>query len=224
VAYTTLAELKIYLDISTGTTGDDDLLERFLTVAQQEIEDITGTVFESSAATRVYKSDALRDIPVGSQVTNPSLPGGGVGGFSWDWPGSGVRGYRVLKLDRDLLSITTLTNGDTNTISSTGYWLEPRNDPPYRYIRLRTSEQWAFETDGEISILGVWGKSTAPSASIVQANLELAAYLYKAKDSQIFDVTATPELGIITVPKGFPQHVRVILEQRGIITSHTHII
>ena len=151
--------------------------------------------------------------------------------YSWDWAGYGAGyGYaqnyshRVLNLRRDLLSITTLTNADGNVISSTGYWLEPRNDPPYRQIRLRSSEAWIFNTDGEVSVNGQWGFSSAPPLDIVEATLQLAAYLYRNRDNPVYDVTASPEIGVITVPKGFPAHVRKILENGGYINPWSHVV
>ena len=40
----------------------------------------------------------------------------------------------------------------------------------------------------------------------------MASYFYRQKDAQVFDVTATPELGTITVPAGIPADVRILLD------------
>ena len=68
---------------------------------------------------------------------------------------SGTRYYEMdavdgdyLRLDDDLISITTLTNGDDSStvITSAYYWLWPQNDgPPYHSIRLKdnqTTHDW----------------------------------------------------------------------------------
>jgi hypothetical protein len=121
-----------------------------------------------------------------------------------------VRG-NTLWLDDDLLTVTTLTNGDTSVLTSPYYHLHPRNAGPYHSIRLLSTAGWAFATDGEISIAGTWGYMATPDALIKQACLWLGAYFYRLKDSQVFDVTATPELGQITIPKGMPQQLVVHL-------------
>jgi hypothetical protein len=117
-----------------------------------------------------------------------------------------------LCLDADLLTVTTLTNGESSVIPSTGYWLEPRNEPPYQMIRLKSSYVWNFNTDGEISVAGTWGWSATAPDDIKQATKRLATYFYKQKDAQVFDVTAMPDAGVITVPQGIPKDVLLLLE------------
>lgn len=118
----------------------------------------------------------------------------------------------VLWLDDDLLSVTTLTNGDAVVISSAGYWLEPRNTTPYYAIRLKSTYYWTFDTDGEVSVKGRWGYSATAPVDVAHATIRWAAYLYRQRDAQVFDVTAEPSLGMITVPKGIPADVKVLLE------------
>ena len=127
----------------------------------------------------------------------------------------------MLILDKPLLSITTLTNGDSTgtVITSTGYWLEPRNDPPYRAIRLRSGKSWQFDDDGEVSVDAPWGFSTTVPADIQQATLRQATYLYRQRDASIFGVTATPELGTIQVKFGMPDDVVEILRSGGYLNS-----
>jgi hypothetical protein len=216
--YVDLPTFKDYRNISTG--GSDATIQRILEAAQKEIENRCGTIFETSSATRYYRPEAIRDIPVGGQTEVLGTYGRG---FSWDWSSLNTRGYRVLELGRDIASITLLINGNNTTISSTGYVLEPRNQPPYRQIRLLSAQSWIFDTDGEIAVTGLWGYSTAPPADIIEATLEMANYLYSLRDSPIFDITASPDLGIITVPKGFPAHVEQILAKGGYLSPWRHI-
>lgn len=117
----------------------------------------------------------------------------------------------VLWLDDDLLSVQQLLNGDGAALTSAYYWLSPRNAAPFHSVRLRSTAAWSFNQDGEIAITGTWGYTATPDPLIKQAAFWLASYFYRLKDSQVFDVTATPELGQITIPKGMPQQIVVHL-------------
>lgn len=185
-----LDEFKAYRG-STGT-GDDALFVQCLNQAQQEVENYCGRTFESSTGTRYYREDDLKNLP-------------GIGGSG-----------NVLWLGRDLLSVSTLTNGDETAFTSTEYWLEPRNSTTcYQYIRLRTGQSWIFETDGEISVAGTWGYSTAPDEAIKGAVKEMAGYLYEARRANLYDVTADLGAGIVTIPKGIPAHLKLVLDRGG---------
>ncbi len=66
-----------------------------------------------------------------------------------------------LRLDKDLLSITTITNGDTVAVTPGQRTTVPKNLTPYNRIRLLSSSgiSWTYATDPEdaISIAGTWG-------------------------------------------------------------------
>ena len=194
MAYIDVEGLKEYMG-STGT-GSSGVMATCITAAQKEIERLAHRTFEQeTSGTRYYRNDDLLDLP---EV-------GGSGSVLW--------------LGEDCLAVTTLTNGDdTGTaISSTGYWLEPVGRPPYQYIRLKSSESWVFGTDGQIAMSANWGFSSAPDAAIVELTKQLASYLFRMRDNPVYDVTATPELGMITIPKGMVQHVSYVLENGGYI-------
>lgn len=220
MAYIVLADVKTYLGITS--TDDDTLLGTLITAAQKEIEAYCKRSFEGTTSTRYYRQEDLIALPKGSQY-RPLWRA--TVGYSWDYSygygtySGGADGYysNVLWLGKDLLSVSTLTNGDESAISSTGYWLEPRNDPPYQWVHLKTSEQWNFNTDGEISVAGTWGFSTSADATIQQLAKEMTAYLYRLKDTQVFDVTANPEAGVITIPKGVPAHIKIALNNGGYV-------
>ena len=58
-----------------------------------------------------------------------------------------------------------------------------------------------------------------PMADVVEAVKELTNYLYKLKDSSLFDVEAFPEAGTMVVPKGIPIQVKLAInayKQRSI--------
>ncbi len=122
---------------------------------------------------------------------------------------------RTLKLGKPLLTVTTLTNGDTTVITSAYYKLWPYNGPPYTRIILKSSGPyyWTYLTDpeGSISVAGTWGYSTTCPADINQAVCEWVAYEYHKKDAQVFDVTADPNSGRLFIPSGIPKTVEANL-------------
>lgn len=183
MAYTNAATVKTYLGVSG--TGDDTLIGALVTRAQSIIDRYCGRTFEASANTTRY-FDPTRDV---------------IG--------------QTLFFDRDCCSIGTVTNGDSSTVASTSYVTEPRNETPYYAITLLASKGlwWTYSDDPEnaISISAKWAYSATAPDDIVQAATRLAGYLYRQRDSGVFDVTASPELGIVTVPQGIPRDVAIIL-------------
>jgi hypothetical protein len=82
---------------------------------------------------------------------------------------------RELQVYADLLEVTTLTNGDTTTIASTKYNLYPINDYPKKRIILKAAAAVNYEpnadneTEGVISVYGVWGMHKNYSAAWLAA-------------------------------------------------------
>lgn len=168
----------------------DVLLAYLIERAEQAIDTYTGRNFEAETQTRYFDQCDLDS-----------------GGF-------------LLHMDRDLLTITTLTNGDSGgtAIPNTEYWLANatgRRIPagPYHAIRLKVDStySWEFDTDYFVEVAGTWGYSATAPDDIAHACIRLAAYYYAQKDAQVFDVTAVPEAGIIQVPQGIPRDVERIL-------------
>jgi len=186
MAYIEKAELKYYKDIQGGT--DDTLIDLLIASAQKYIERKTHRVFEAS-------SDTTRYLNAARQVEG-----------------------RTLYLDKDLCSITTITNnadGTSEVIAAANYITKPRNETPYWAIKLKfnSGKYWRYTYDPEegISIVGRWAYSTSPPDDIKQACRRLVAYLYKQRDSQVFDVSAMLGQGVLTIPKGIPVDVDVLL-------------
>jgi len=186
-----LATAGTAIDLTTAGTGthtikkqlnlDDDLLEDLLTRAQARVDQETRRTFEAAAdGTRYF--DAVDDVD-----------------------------GRVLFLDEDLCSITSITNNGT-ALTSADYVTEPRNETPYWGIRLRksSSQSWTFSSTPEdaIEVTGKWAYSESAPDDIVHWTLRLAGYYYKQRDAQVYDVTASPEMGQITIPQGMPRDVR----------------
>lgn len=194
MAYATTAQLKSYLGI-TGT-GDDTLIASLLRRAQAAIDTYTGRTFEAS-------KDETRYYTVGEDNEQETL-----------------------YLDADLCAITSVvTSADADspvTLSTTDYVTLPRNITPYHAIRLLAScdYSWDYADDPEngITVTGRWAYSITPPNDIIHACLRLAAFYYRQKDAQVYDVTAIPDAGVITVPQGIPADVeRMLIPYRKIV-------
>jgi uncharacterized phiE125 gp8 family phage protein len=113
---------------------------------------------EFTAATATRKFDAIKDV---------------TGAKLW--------------LDEDLISITTLTNGDSNTIASSKYVLLPTNLSPKYAIKLLadSSVYWTYINNPEeaISVAGSWGYSTTVPADIKYAVQLLTAFYYRSRQA-----------------------------------------
>jgi len=189
MAYCTLDDVKIYLDVEG--IGDDGLIEDLIDRAQKAIDSHTDRTFEDPGA------DATRNFTVGIDTNGSELI-----------------------FDEDIYSITTVKNnaddgsgGDTVTDSE--YITLPRNETPYYGIKLLTSSSvyWRYTDDPEagIKITGRWAYSSGAPDDIVQACARWAAYMYRQRDAQVFDVTAIPSAGVIQIPSGMPADVRILL-------------
>lgn len=171
--------------LGIGVTDDDTLLGELITRSQAIIDHYTGRTFEASSDSTRY-FDAVRDV-------------------------DGL----TLHLDADLCAVTSVTNGDGTTVTSSQYTTEPRNATPYHQLKMlsNTGLMWTYTTNHEnaISVTGKWAYSTTAPADIVAACVRLAAYLYRQKDSSTFETTAYPDAGIIETPSGMPKDVRQML-------------
>lgn len=122
----------------------------------------------------------------------------------------------TLFLDEDLVSLTTLTNGDGTVIAGTDYVLLAKNITPKYAVRLRETASMGWlgsSTTGEfqaISVLGSWGYSASPPDDVVQAAVRLTAWIYRQRDAP-FGQTARPEIGVIETPLSMPPDVVRIL-------------
>ncbi len=211
MSYLSLPALRSWL--GTTSQADDELLTDCIAAAQDEIDNIANTSFEGTTGTRYYRSDDLVYMPSRNQAQVVPI------GLDW-----GVTSYQsmlysgtVLVLRGDLLALGGLTNGDATTIASTDCWLEPRNAPPYQSIRLKSAESWSFGTDGEIVVAGTWGASSTAPEIVKQYTREVAAYLYRARDAQTFEVVANPESGTITIPKSMRAALEKNLNRAGLV-------
>lgn len=200
MTYPTASDLGRYLGIDNQ--ADADLITLFRAAAIDYIEGPDGAqrIYEA-AADATRVFDAVRDVD-----------------------------GQMLILDHDLISVTTLTNGDGVTISASAYTLEgiggERNQAPYRRIRLKTSSAltWRYTTDpeGAISLLGRWGYSTTAPARIAEICRELVAWQYRrranAKDGSGDRPMLTGD-GVTILPSSVPSHIRGQLARERTVTQ-----
>lgn len=162
MSYATLAQLKAYLKIPTGTTSEDALLQSFLDEASVLIDSYIGRPSAASGlTTRTF--DAVANVD-----------------------GS------LLLFDCDaVVGITSVVNGDGETISPSEYVTEPRSGGPFWGIRLKSGSSYSWDYDdspeGAISITGYWAYTTntdgSADALVVGVCRTLAAWMYRAKDN-----------------------------------------
>jgi hypothetical protein len=163
-------------------SGDDTLLGDLVTRASRMLDDHCGRWFVAQNETRKYDA-------VGAHITG-----------------------KLLLLDADLLSLTSLTNGDGSEISLDDVILRPVNWPPYFGVALKQSSglSWTYSTDPEaaIEVEGQWGYSETAPEPIEQAALRLAAWLYRQRDTgaETGEVQVT-ERGVSVAPARLPRDV-----------------
>lgn len=171
-----------------ATTGTDDtLLTALITRSQAIIDRYCNRTFEVSTNTSRL-FDAERDV---------------------DGP--------MLWLDEDLVSINSVTNGDSDVlVASTEYTTEPRNRTPYYALKLvaQSGLYWTWTTTPEnaITISGKWAYSTAAPDDIVHVTLRLAAYLYRQRDNAT-DLDRAVIAGNATIlPAQLPNDIKMLLD------------
>ena len=120
-------------------------------------------------------------------------------------------GGRRLKLDDDLLAITTLTNGDDVAIADTEYNLWPKNNAPYSEIRLKASSStlWVMDSDGNseavISIAGTWGYLAAAPHDIRQVCLMIAHNMDARRTGEnVSSTVKVTAFGVVVTPTDIP--------------------
>jgi len=180
--------LKEYGGVSGA--ADNALITALITRAQKYIESYTGRTFEASTNT-------TRRFTIGEDTDG-----------------------RLLYLDNDLCTIDAIvTNADgasPTTLTASEYITRPRNITPYFAIELLPSgnKSWEYTDDPQmgITVSGKWAYSTSAPDDIKHACVRLVNYFYHQKDSGVYDVTAIPDAGVITVPQGIPRDIKIILD------------
>ena len=185
-AYPTVAEVKTYLSASAAT--DDAVITQIVNGVVDFVERYCGHKFIEAAAQTIYVSP--------------------------EYPNVLGRHRRVLLVrDYDLVSVTTLTNGDAVVVASTDYRLLPLDGPPYFMIELDADSglYWWRGSDGAgvVTIVGTTGwKTDAVPDAIFLGILEFCKHVYKTRSSGgEGPVTLTARGGVIIPPGSVPQGV-----------------
>jgi len=118
---------------------------------------------------------------------------------------------RGLMLDDDLLTITTLTNGDSAVITTADYKLFPLNLSQKSEVRLKQSSSIYWDTDtysnteGVISIAGTWGYSATAPDNIKHACISIVISAYHRRYGEgvegVANITAA---GVVITPRDIP--------------------
>lgn len=118
---------------------------------------------------------------------------------------------RLLLLDDDLISVTTLTNGDTTVLTTADYMLLPYNVTPYYGIRLKESSSYIWEVDSNnnrervITIAGAWGYTATCPADVEVACQLICVSLYRNRFGPNTTGAATlTAAGVVITPQDIP--------------------
>ena len=158
--YATLAEFKAYLKIPTATTTEDTLLQTFLDEADGLIDEIVGVPSSALTATaRIFDDPALID-------------------------------GRTLVFGRAdvACAVTSVVNGDGETVAASDYYPLPRGELPIYGLTLTQASglQWDT-TGGGVVVTARWANTTNANGTVDAlvrgAALQLGAWLYRSKDN-----------------------------------------
>ncbi len=123
-----------------------------------------------------------------------------------------------LWLDDDLLTVTTLTNGDGTTLTTADYIEKPGNTKPTYALKIKaiSNKVWttAASGDGEgvIAVAGTWGYSATAPADIEAACREMVIAAYHRRSGVGMEGTATvTAAGVVITPQGIPTAAAQIL-------------
>ena len=127
----------------------------------------------------------------------------------------------TILFDAPLVSVTTVTNGDTSVVASTNYFLLPTNDLPKYGIGLNDTSTvgWTLSTTNNhqsaISVLGAWGFSAVPK-DLFLATLEMTKAFYSRRFGENMTMkTIITAGGVVQIPDGVPDWVA------DVICTHT---
>lgn len=205
----TIAQVKA--DMGVTGSGSDTLFQNFVTAASDWIHAYCNRTFYVRTETRTF------DVPM--------TPGVGYAS-----PYASITSPRVMSdlwLDDDLISLTTLTNGDGAVITSAQYKLWPYNIPPKQRITLlpTSGTVWNPSSSGEyigaITVAGSWGycdraATDAWSVRVVsltnQACKEIAKRLWERRSFEAEGQNSfiTPD-GVVVRPADVPKSALLML-------------
>lgn len=192
MAYATLTQLKASLGINASDTTRDTQLTEKLDAAAAAIDDYCGRTFTAAGS------------PATQRVFNPR---GRIQRSS--------EGERLLVPDigstTDLAVDTGSTAAGWVTVTATRYEVEPTDaaaeGDPYTAILLM-SGTWPDTVGARVRVTARWGWPAVPDV-VEQANLLLAARLWKRKDSPE-GVIGSAEWGVLRLSRADPDVVTLL--------------
>ena len=103
---------------------------------------------------------------------------------------------RTVKLREDLVSISVVTTNAGQTFSDADFILEPGDNPPYRWIKLKYGKSFLYSGTREqaISITGSWGYQAEVPDSVILAVKIWTGILYNQLDAIGFSSLSGGEL------------------------------
>ena len=183
------------------------------------------TLEEYKAWAKVDSSDSADDLVLEDLIEEASrdLDRGTARRFyastetrNFDHPPQG----RTLKLGTDLLSVTTLTNGDDVVIAASDYILLPANESPKYAIKLKQSSTvgWTLDSSGNseqvIAVAGSWGYIATTPKDINIACMAIAKSQDQKRSGQNVGGTATiTAAGVVISPEGFPRYAADVIRK-----------
>lgn len=189
---TTLAAVRRQIAGPDGTlgTGDDDIIQDYVTQASQAIQTLCNNrYFNGTVDSEIY------------DASYPSIEG------------------RKLYLDQDWIAVDYIVNGTNGTITSDQFRLLPLNfSPKYAVELLNTSGlSWAANSSGSrqsaIEVVGTLGYCTTANrpSDVTMAATKLAAHLYFNRHND--DSVVRAANGDMLLPPNVPQIVTDVIEK-----------
>jgi len=182
MTYPTLAQCKTYMGVVGA--ADDTEITQMLVHAIKAVEKHTHRVFVGATATKTFF------------VRFPFVTRNGL----------------QLNLYEDLVSVTTVTNGNADVVASGDYDLYPAI--PYYQINIRRGKSVHWQSDGDdtpISIAGKWGYAVACPDDIFLEIMRIAALSFRAKaEGEGVAITRT---GLIIDKGQWPPSTLAVLEE-----------
>ena len=181
--YATLNEYKKnYQRIGVDDTdaNDDAFIEMDIEAASRWIDQQSGTRFYTTSADESRKFTAPAD------------------------------GRGQILFDEYCLSITSVTNGDGSSVSTSSLLYYPTNSTPYYGIALKAgSTLWQPDSNGNfeaaITVTGKFGSASVVPADVKLACLEIARALYGRRFGQnMMTKTVITPAGVVQIPEGVP--------------------
>jgi len=186
-----------------------------------------GTDYNATPYDRIALKQSEGDLFYYSNTPQKATTVVGTWGYHDDWSNAWLDSNDTVQDDPLTTDSATLTVGDVD--GGNLYGVTPRFQVGQT---LKIDSEWMYVTDKPSGTTltvrrGINGSTAAqhdnastvyvyqPPRKVVSATRRLATFLYRQKDSSVFDTTAFPELGMVQAPAGTPKDVlRAMLQYK----------